>query len=191
MTTPSTVTVARPHRTHGLAILASLLVCVALAACDTPPPPPSGAIATATASAKATLSASSQSATTSLPALSVDPGWVAVVQVADSSKLGGPQVIGGGGTTSTTMTLGTFTLSHDALVVVIFNCVSRAGEHSSVTLSVNDAESVTSRCEDSAGPQRAAEHLTTSWAGRTMTVTATITTDGSTPTWNALVEQPK
>ncbi|HEX8983298.1 MAG TPA: hypothetical protein VF792_11040 [Ktedonobacterales bacterium] len=198
MTTPSKEAAARVPWAYGVAILASLVVFVALAGCDTPPPAAARYLSTATAAAKATVSAASQSGATSLPTLSADPGWVAVVHGADGLQLGGPQVIGGGGTVTTTvtntmtMTLGTFTLSHDTRVVVLFSCVGRAGEHSSVTLSVSDAFSFTSRCAESAGPQQRDQmQLLTAWAGRTMTVTATITTDGSSPQWNALVEQPK
>lgn len=181
-------------------LLASILV--GLSACapfGVMPPPPKAALATATAAANATVQASGSAGASAtpaahLPALTPDVGWVAVVQVPDGSALGGPSVLGssvGGSIASSTMTLGHFTLSSAAQVTIIFGCASPAPVQATVEIGV-EGQSATVTCVHSGGSMnRFQTALAASDVGRTLTVTATISTDGPTPQWYTLVEQPK
>jgi hypothetical protein len=176
-----------------LAALATLTACASFGV-QAPPPLPRTAIAATTAAAYATYGAASATPAASLPALHPDPGWVAVAQVADGSKLGGPEVLGGapgsGGIASTTMTLGSFKLSSAALVRSMFACASPIGVHSSIEISVDGASNKI-QCTPAGASTIDQFGLTPADAGRMLTVTATISTDSTTPQWNLLVEQPK
>ena len=186
-------------RARRLGLAALLATLATLAACapfgvQAPPPVSHAEIATTTAAAYATYGATNATAVVSLPRQSVDPGWVAMVQVPDGSRLGGPAVIGGapgsGGIASTTMTLGSFKLSSAALVRVLFACASPANVHTTVEIGV-DGSSYKIQCTPTGASTIDQYGLTPADAGRTLTVTATISTDSTSPQWNLLVEQPK
>jgi hypothetical protein len=178
-------------------LLATLTACAPFGA-DSPPLSPlsHAAIATMTAAASATAGANRAANATpiaSLPRLSADPGWVVVAQVADGARLGGPEVIGGASgssVASTTMTLGSFKLSSAALVRSMFACASPVGVHSAIEIGV-DGSSDKIQCTPAGASTIDQFTLTPADAGRTLTVTATISTDSTPPQWNLLVEQPK
>lgn len=187
----------------GFILMASVIALLTLAACapfGVASPPPRSALATATAGANATVQAGGSmvgagaTPVAHLPAFTADPGWVAVVQVPDGSALGGPSVIGGqtgAATASDTLTLGAFKLSAAAQVVVMFGCVSPANVRATLQIAV-DVTSNTIQCSpDGATMNRSQMTMTPTDVGRTLNVTATITTDGQSPQWAALVEQPK
>ncbi len=188
------------RRAQRLGLVALLATLATLAACapfgmQAPPPISRAEIATTTAAAYATSGTGTSSATpvANLPRLSVDPGWVAVVQFPDGSKLGGPEVVGGasgsGGIASVTMTLGSFKLSSAALVRSLFACASPANAHTTLEISV-DGSSYKIQCTPTGASTIDQYGLTPADAGRTLTVTATISTDSTPPQWNLLVEQP-
>lgn len=183
----------------GLALMTLLAGLAACAPFGVAPAPPSSALATATAAANATRLAGrsagvSGTPAANLPTLTPDVGWVAVVQIPDGSALGGPSVIGssgGGSIASSTMTLGHFTLSSAAQVTIIFGCASPAPVQATVEIGV-EGQSATVTCVHSGGSMnRFQTAFAASDVGRTLGVTATISTDGPTPQWYALVEQPK
>ena len=193
------------HRKR-LTLATLFLALAALAACapfgpGSPPPQVSFASATATANVYATGTAASNggvgangSPVASLPSLQPDPGWVAVAQVPDGAKLGGPTVSGGApgaSTVSMTMTLGSFTLSSAARVAIVFGCVSVPSVHATVEVGLTDGESVRIQCGETAQMDRSEMTFPATSAGQRLTVTATISTDGAAPHWYALVEQPK
>ncbi len=173
--------------------LALLAACAPLGATGAPPTPSRAELATVTANASATNAAGSAGSIT-LPPVHADPGWVAVVQVADGARLGGPEVTSsppGAGTGSATMTLGSFKLSSAARFAMIFGCTSPTTIRASLQIGVDGAAD-TIQCSPSGATYNHSEVTETpSDVGRTLTVTATITTDGSPPQWYALVEQPK
>ena len=116
-----------------------------------------------------------------------------VTQVPDSSALSGPNESGGtpgSATVSVDMTLGSFRLASAATVVVMFGCTSPAIVHATVAITVN-GETVQAQCGAVAVLQRSQMQWTPSDVGRMLTVTASISTDGASPQWNLLVEQPK
>lgn len=178
------------------ATLATLAACAPFGA-EMPSSPPRSALATTTAAALATYEATSGANATplaDLPALQPDPGWVAVVQIPDGAKLGGPSVSGGtpgAGIATTTMTLGHFNLSSAATVKLLFGCMVPRAVHATVEIGVSDGESVQIQCDDTEQINSSEMTFSTTSAGQTLTVTATISTDGVTPQWHALVEQPK
>jgi hypothetical protein len=176
-----------------LAALATLTACAPFGV-QAPPPVSRAEIATTTAAAAATYGITNATPAANLPRLSVDPGWVAVAQVPDGSKLGGPEVVGGapgsGGIASTTMTLGSFKLSSAALVKSLFACASPANVHTTLEISVGGS-SYKIQCTPTGASTIDQYGLTPADAGRTLTVTATIATDSTPPQWNLLVEQPK
>ena len=187
------------RRTQRLRLAVLLAALVTLAACapfgvQAPPPVSRAASATTTAAAAATYGTTNATPVANLPRLSVDPGWVAVVQVPDGAKLGGPEVVGGtpgsGGTASVTLTLGSFKLSSAALVRSLFACASPANVHTTLEISV-DGSSYKIQCTPAGASTIDQYGLTPADAGRTLTVTATISTDSTSPQWNLLVEQPK
>jgi hypothetical protein len=189
------------RRAQRLGLAALLATLAALAACapfgvQAPLPVSRAEIATTTAAAAATYGAGTTNTTpvANLPRLSVDPGWVAVEQVPDGSKLGGTEVVGGapgsGGIASVTLTLGSFKLSSAALVRSVFACASPANVHAALEISV-DGSSSKIQCTPTGASTIDQYGLTSADAGRTLTVTATISTNSTSPQWNALVEQPK
>ena len=187
----------RMYRLLALTLTPALALLVACAPFGgaTPLPPSQTDLATVTAYAAATYAASSGGTPSlvSLPPLHADPGWVAVVQVADGAQLGGPEVSGdppGASTGSATMTLGYFTLTPAALVTVSFACVSAPGVTASVEISVGGGSS-TIQCGSTATSGHFQLGLMPSDAGKRLTVTATISTNATPPEWNLLVEQPK
>lgn len=178
-----------PAAVSGLALIAMLM---GLAACApfgmaTPPRP-----ALATATAAASLAGATPA---TLPSnVTVDPGWVAVVWIPDGARLGGPSVQGqptGGVAASGTMPVGSFKLSSAVQVAIIYGCTSPANVNATFEIGVDGASSRVSCTPTGATMNRFQTSFTASDVGRTLTVTATITTDGPTPKWYALVEQPK
>lgn len=150
-------------------------------------------MATAAANASAQAGAS-LTPVTLLPNVSVDPGWVAVVWVPDGAKLGGPSVSGqptGGVTVSGTMPIGSFKLSSAAQVAIVYGCVGPANVHATLEVGVGGGTSRVSCMPSGASMNRFQLNLAASDVGRTLAVTVTITTDGQSPQWYALVEQPK
>ena len=186
----------------GVALLLAALTL--LAACapggvpgqQTAPPQTQLATATANAATYAASAANAANATSAseLPQLKPDPGWVAVVQVPDGLKLGGPAVMGdvtGSSTASVTLTLGSFKLSSGATVVMLFDCISPSKVSASLTISLSTGDSTQIPCNARPGPGRTQSQFLASWAGQRITVSATIATNGSPPEWNLLVEQPQ
>lgn len=181
------------------AIALALALALALAGCA---PFASGAPAGTPASPSPTVTinkAGAPSASfTTLPIPQVDAGWVAVLQIPDGAALGGPQVIGGApgsGTATGAVTLGKFTLK-SSTVVVMFACASPPSAHTSLTISIDmgagsGSYSYQQQCAADAEAQHDQALLPPSLKGHTLTVTATISTDGNPPQWNVLVEQPK
>lgn len=188
-----------PLRFALIALLAALTVLTACApfGADGPPAPPRTALATATAAALATYGAAPNPSAippARLPSLQPDPGWLAVVQVPDGAKLGGPSVSGGepgAGIVTMTMTLGYFKLTTAARVKLLFGCMAPRLVHATVEIGVSDGESVRVQCGDTEQLNSSEMTFPTTSAGQTLTVTATISTDSATPQWYALVEQPK
>lgn len=184
-----------PGAMSGLALIAMLLALAACAPFGVSPPPPRPALATATAQAVGSAQANQTPVT--LPSnvsVIVDAGWVAVVQVPDGEKLGGPSVLeqpDGGSIASGTMTLGHFKLSSAAQVAIIYGCTSPANVIATLEVGVEGSSSKVSCTPSGASMNRFQTSFTASEVGRTLTVTATITTDGPTPKWYALVEQPR
>lgn len=179
-----------PAAVSGLALIAMLLALAACAPFGVTSPPPRPALATATAAASL---AGATPAT--LPSnVTVDPGWVAVVWIPDGARLGGPSVQGqptGGVAASGTMPVGSFKLSSAVQVAIIYGCTSPANVKATFEIGVDGASSRVSCTPTGAMMNRFQTSFTASDVGRTLTVTATITTDGPTPKWYALVEQPK
>jgi hypothetical protein len=184
----------------GLALGALL---VGLSACDlsgtshTPAAP--GAMATLTAGADATAQAGGVAGASAPPMAhlgmpSVDPGWVAVVEIPDGAKLGGPEVMGGtpgSGIASSNITLGYFELSSAAQVAIIFGCSSPASAHATLQVGVDGAADQVQCGPSGATMNRSQVGFAPTDVGRTLAVTATISTQSQPPQWYALVEQPK
>jgi hypothetical protein len=174
----------------GLLLGAMLVGLAACAPFGVAPPPPRPALATTTAAASV---AGATPAT--LPSnLNVDPGRVAVLWIPDGAKFGGPSVQGqptGGVMASGTMPVGSFKLSSAAQVAIIFGCTSPANVQSTFEIGVDGQSSRVTCTPNGATMNRFQTTFTAADVGRTLAVTATITTNGPTPRWFALVEQPK
>lgn len=182
-------------------LLASMLVGVsACAPLAVAPTPPRSALATATAAASATVQAGSSAGASAtpltLPQPNVDPDWVASLQIPDGSKFGGPSVMGtptSGISASGTMTVGSFKLAPAAQVVVIYGCSNLANVQSTLEIGFDGAaaEIPCSPAGSAASMNRGQWGFAHSDVGRTFPVTVTITTNGPTPRWYVLLEQPK
>lgn len=201
----------RSYRRSWSGVLPGLMVSallVGLAGCDplhpaAQPPVAPGALAAATAAASATAQAVAAIELTATPAPlpqpSVDPGWVASLQIPDGSKFGGPSVLGtpsSGLSASGTMTVGSFKLAPAAQVVMIYGCSSPANIPATLEINFGGATSVipctsTGASVTGASMNRSQWGFAPSDVGRTFPVTVTITTGGPTPRWYALIEQPK
>lgn len=189
---------ARP-RFSGLPALLLGAMLVSLAACapfGVAPPPPRPAIATPTTAATA---AEPTATLAPLPQPSVDSGWVASLQIPDGSKFGGPEVLGtptAGLTSSGTMTVGSFKLAPAAQVTAYYGCASPANVQSTLEIDFGGA-SAEVPCTPTGASITGASMNRSQWGfapsdvGLTFQVTVTITTNGPTPRWFALVEQPK
>lgn len=183
----------------GVALIALL---VGLAGCDLTGArshPAASELATATAAASATFQAGGAAGASETPVAhlqipSVDPGWVAVLQIPDGAKLGGPEVMGGtpgAGIATSNMTLGYFKLAPAAQVVIIFGCSGAASAHATLEIGV-DGSSQQAPCDPSgATMNRSQVGFAPTDVGRTLAITATISTQSQPPQWYALVEQPK
>lgn len=178
-----------------LAALATLAACAPFGA-QAPQPVSRAEIATTTAIAYATYGTGTTSATpvATLPRLSVDPGWVAAVEVANGSEFNGTTINNGtpgSETASWSEAFGYFTLSPAALVTLVFACQSPAGVRASVEVSVGDVASGTIQCAPTVATTVNRVQMPTSLVGHKLPVTVTVSTDSMPPQWNLLVEQPK